>query len=366
MPENIPNDYGYNSEIPENIYPAWYPYRFYNIINTKHVYVADLKRLAEEEYNCEYLTIMRRFGLKKIKNSKTLLPEIQKLKGNKDTEEDRIKYVNNSQYLSNISMLEGKFIKNDFENINRKIVIMCAKHGSMVKSLDDFMTTSTIPTNFGCESCVGKKIRADKPKPNKKGKKKTLEDGEVFDDEMDTELIEEKKIDEQKRAEFEEEEKRIYTETAQEQFERKYKQDYNVFHVYDYSLIKRNPKDLSLIESYLVIKHILCGNTFEMKGRNHAYNIQGCPQCYGNTPHTEESFIEAAKRKHVDENGEPKFEYTKTKYVKYTTPIIVVHKKCGRELLQLPRMHLSRGQCGKCVVKRLVTLEEIKARLNIE
>lgn len=70
---------------------------------------------------------------------------------------------------------------------------------------------------------------------------------------------------------------------------------------------------------------------------------RGCPVCSGNAPHTNESFIEAAKKVHGD-----KYDYSSVVYGKNNTVPVKIICKAHGEFLQRPMDHLEKCGCMKC------------------
>lgn len=89
-----------------------------------------------------------------------------------------------------------------------------------------------------------------------------------------------------------------------------------------------------------------CGNVFEQGVYLHI-NGGGCPQCYGNVPYTNESFIEKANGIH---HGE--YDYSQVKYVNSHTPIDIICPKHG-VFQQKPYRHLVGQGCPECQQSRL-------------
>lgn len=67
-------------------------------------------------------------------------------------------------------------------------------------------------------------------------------------------------------------------------------------------------------------------------------------------------FINKAKLIHNDENGEPLFDYSKTKYVGSKYPITIICKKCGNEFSQRASHHINGSGCKKCANEKLSKL----------
>ncbi len=94
--------------------------------------------------------------------------------------------------------------------------------------------------------------------------------------------------------------------------------------------------------------HIICKTHggFWQKPQLHLYG-GGCPQCYGNVPYTNESFIEKANGIH---HGE--YDYSQVKYVNSHTPIDIICPVHGL-FSQMPYKHLEGHGCPECQQSKL-------------
>ena len=86
---------------------------------------------------------------------------------------------------------------------------------------------------------------------------------------------------------------------------------------------------------------------------SHLYG-RGCPKCalknnYLNNTNrkTTEDFIKKAQEKHMNEDGTPKYDYSKVEYKNNGTKVCIICSKHG-EFWQTPHNHLSNHGCIKC------------------
>ena len=77
-----------------------------------------------------------------------------------------------------------------------------------------------------------------------------------------------------------------------------------------------------------------------------------CPYCAHKVKKTHEMYIEEVKDKHKDENGEPLYDYSITKFIDKKTPIQYICKKHGI-ITQLPYAHLGGRGCRYCAFERI-------------
>ena len=83
---------------------------------------------------------------------------------------------------------------------------------------------------------------------------------------------------------------------------------------------------------------------FEQSPNNHVDSGAGCPGCYGNKKHTNESFIQKAREIH----GENTYCYSLVNYINATTKIKIICHKHG-EFEQSPSNHINFKQgCPEC------------------
>ncbi len=73
----------------------------------------------------------------------------------------------------------------------------------------------------------------------------------------------------------------------------------------------------------------------------------GCSICYGHFKHTTEEFIEKAKKKHIDENGDTIYDYSKVEYGGSQKKVTIICLKHG-DFEQKPNSHLNGHGCHKC------------------
>ena len=104
--------------------------------------------------------------------------------------------------------------------------------------------------------------------------------------------------------------------------------------------------DYSKVEYISSKKHItiICkihGN-FRQQPTLHLYNKNGCSKCSGNYSYTTKEWIEKAIKVHGD-----KYDYSKTKYTKTDNKVIIICKIHG-EFLQTAHHHLQNHGCRKC------------------
>jgi hypothetical protein len=97
----------------------------------------------------------------------------------------------------------------------------------------------------------------------------------------------------------------------------------------------------------------------------HVHGHKGCPKCIKTYPHTTEEFIKLAQSIQVDGNGNPKYTYLKTIYLRSQKKVIVTCLIHGDFLIK-PHHHLSGKGCPKCYGRKcgLIIGEFIK-RANI-
>jgi ribosomal protein L36 len=103
---------------------------------------------------------------------------------------------------------------------------------------------------------------------------------------------------------------------------------------YDYSKTKYVDSRIEVI--------IICPEhgEFKQKPRNHLPG-HGCPKCAGKNQTTKE-FIKKAKKIHGN-----RYDYSKTEYINISTKVVIICKKHG-EFEQLPPIHLEGYGCSKC------------------
>lgn len=105
-------------------------------------------------------------------------------------------------------------------------------------------------------------------------------------------------------------------------------------------------------------------NKYFLQSPNIHLNGCGCQSC-GRISHkkkllkTNEEYIAAVKKKH-NVDGEPLFDYSKTKYIGSKYSIIVICKRCGIEFSQRAGNHLNGNGCKQCVI----TDRALKQRSN--
>ena len=90
-----------------------------------------------------------------------------------------------------------------------------------------------------------------------------------------------------------------------------------------------------------------CKEYFYQIPNNHLTGMQ-CKKCATKLVHnmqkyTIKQFIEKATKIHNN-----KYDYSKSKYISYTTPLEIICKKCGKTFLQTPVAHLRGHGCKKC------------------
>ena len=73
----------------------------------------------------------------------------------------------------------------------------------------------------------------------------------------------------------------------------------------------------------------------------------GCPKCAKNSKVDKEEFIKRSQEIHKNENGTPKYDYSKVKYVNMSTKVCIICKKHG-EFWQTPAKHTNGRGCPKC------------------
>ena len=108
---------------------------------------------------------------------------------------------------------------------------------------------------------------------------------------------------------------------------------------YDYSHV--NYKDSNTHVTVICLIH----GPFQTIPNNHINNHTGCPNCTTpntNNTSTTEEFIKKAESVH-----EKTYDYTKTQYTNYNTPLTITCKIHG-EFQQSPRCHLRGSGCPKC------------------
>ncbi|MDH5572515.1 MAG: hypothetical protein OEY89_12170 [Gammaproteobacteria bacterium] len=104
---------------------------------------------------------------------------------------------------------------------------------------------------------------------------------------------------------------------------------------YDYSLAEYKGIHKNVI--------IICPEhgAFPQTPANH-YAAKGCPDCGGSKPHTTESFIEAARKKHGD-----KYDYSQVDYHSNKVEVTIICPEHG-PFPQIPKAHLKEHGCRKC------------------
>src|SRR5579862_2223958 len=124
---------------------------------------------------------------------------------------------------------------------------------------------------------------------------------------------------------------------------------------YDYSLV--NYVSAKIEVEIICPKH----NNFWQTPDAHL-DEKGCPKCghersgkalLSNT----EKFIEKARIKHKDENGESIYDYSKVDYVSARQKVIIICK-IHKEFLQTPNCHLNKSGCPDCGGRKQSTTEE--------
>lgn len=110
----------------------------------------------------------------------------------------------------------------------------------------------------------------------------------------------------------------------------------NIIHNDEYEILGEYINSDAKIE----IKHRICGNIFKQTPDKHLHNNK-CPICYGKNRLTKEILQERSDKKY---NGE--YEILGN-YINSATPILIKHKICGNEYMQIPNNHLRR-RCFKC------------------
>ena len=85
---------------------------------------------------------------------------------------------------------------------------------------------------------------------------------------------------------------------------------------------------------------------------NHLHSQGGCIGCakelnISKRSSNTEKFIKKAKEIHKDENGNPKYDYSKVNYINSNTKICIICPKHG-EFWQTPANHLTGNSCPKC------------------
>lgn len=94
--------------------------------------------------------------------------------------------------------------------------------------------------------------------------------------------------------------------------------------------------------SKIEILHKVCNNIFIQNRDKHIGRKQGCPICFGKHRLTKEILQERSNIKYNKEYiilGD---------YINSSTPILIRHKICGSEYLQIPNNHLRDRKCFKC------------------
>jgi len=129
------------------------------------------------------------------------------------------------------------------------------------------------------------------------------------------------------------------TKTGKKEFIRRAKEIHG--DKYDYSKVVYVNKENPVI--------IICPEhgEFEQIAHNHINknNSRGCIDCGGSKKHTNETFV----NKSIDIHGE-KYDYSRVNYVNAYTNVEIVCKKHG-VFLQTPTTHLSGGGCVRCINK---------------
>lgn len=112
--------------------------------------------------------------------------------------------------------------------------------------------------------------------------------------------------------------------------------------LFDYSLVK-------YIDYETPVK-IICkkeGHLFEQKPTSHLQK-NGCKFCSGSYKRDTNDFVERSKKIHVDENGEPLYDYSEVEYVNTETKVKIKCKKNKEHIFfQTPHHHLNHG-CDFC------------------
>lgn len=110
--------------------------------------------------------------------------------------------------------------------------------------------------------------------------------------------------------------------------------------IYDYSKVKYESSQTDVI--------IICKihREFEQRPYSHLAG-HGCSKCVRMYSPTTEEFIEKAEKKHVDENGDRIYDYSKVKYDNCDTNIIIICR-IHDEFQQTPTAHLQGQGCPTC------------------
>jgi hypothetical protein len=116
---------------------------------------------------------------------------------------------------------------------------------------------------------------------------------------------------------------------------------------------------------------IICkvhGN-FEQTPNNHLKG-HGCAKCYGNEKKTIKEFIFESEKKHIDENGESLYDYSKVflDFKNNQTKVKLLCKIEGHgEFMQSPNVHLKGSGCPKCgIVKKANKRRKTKEEFILE
>lgn len=103
----------------------------------------------------------------------------------------------------------------------------------------------------------------------------------------------------------------------------------------------------------VLIKCNECGTVFEQTPNRHVSKRNGCPNCsrertkkfLKHEMFTNDEFVRRARLVHGD-----KYNYDKSEYAGYDTPITITCKRHG-DFLQRPHEHLHGAGCGKCALE---------------
>lgn len=127
---------------------------------------------------------------------------------------------------------------------------------------------------------------------------------------------------------------------------------------FDYSMVKGNKiingKEYIETKEYVTV---ICPlhRPFDVKADSHYTMKSGCPDCRMDSIKssnemrkiTFDMFLERARKKHQDENGNPLYTYDNANYVDQYTKIMITCPKHG-DFPQIPRDHLNGSGCSKC------------------
>ena len=117
-----------------------------------------------------------------------------------------------------------------------------------------------------------------------------------------------------------------------------FQEESNTIHNNQYIIIGEYIGTTNKIE----ILHKICNNIFTQTRDKHIGRKQGCPICFGKNRLTKEILQERSDVKYNREYiilGD---------YVNNSTPILIKHKVCGSEYLQIPNNHLRDRKCFNC------------------